>query len=283
MPRFGIILVHGMTEHAACYDSVAQWVVDQGGVAIAADQVGHGPSCKGPLGALGAGGWAALVRRFQTVVTAAITDRPNIPWVILGHSMGSFVVQDGMARLRVPVAGLVLTGATFVSRIASGMGRVVSAVLGLVLGQNGSGQLLDQLTYGRFNRAFAPNRTPFDWLSRNPAIVDGYINDPYCGFVPPVSFYRALFGGIHHLFKPAKLTQLMPTPILILSGAQDPVTQFGRGARRLAQQYRDQGHSAVDVVIFPNLRHVILTERDNDIVYRQLADFIQRVTGLGAI
>ncbi len=269
------MISHGMTEHSGCYGKFGRWVAQRGGVAFAIDQVGHGVTHVGRLGELGPAGWGGVRHRIHRFFSSVIDHYPSISWVALGHSMGSFLVQDVIARYRPRLAGVILTGATIESRIATGFGLSLARVMMTVQGKLAPAGLIHEIVYGGFNRHFNPTRTAFDWLSRDRQMVDAYIADPLCGFVPPLSFYFELFQGIYRLFQPAHFKTFPELPMLILSGAQDPVTHFGRGSITLAGRY------GVAPQIFPNLRHVILDEVDNDVVYEAIGAFIDKNTRLG--
>jgi len=274
--RFGIIVFHGMTEHIGRYAMLGEWVVANGGCLIGADHLGHGATHRGRLGDLGPDGWSALIDRNIRLVDAVMSAAPSIPWFILGHSMGTFVAMDLVSKGRPGIKGLILTGGGYESKLRVGYGCIVATILGWMLGPAAKATLIYNLSYGEFNRPFKPTRTLFDWLSRKQSVVDSYIADPLCGFVPPVSYYQQVFGGIYRLFSRSFFRGFPRIPILMMSGGNDSVTQNGRNCHRLAVRFKDAGKLDVQVSIFEGLRHVILDEIDDEAVYATLGDWLAR-------
>lgn len=275
--QFGIIVFHGMTEHAGRYDRLGEWAQANHGCVIAANHVGHGDTRAGALGDLGPDGWEGLIARNARLVDWVLEAAPQYPWVILGHSMGSFIAQEVVSRYRPSVKGIVLTGASYEPRWMLGIGWTVPFLLSLVFGKSAKGSLVYRILYGGFNRPFRPARTPFDWLSRWKEVVDSYIADPLCGFIPPLSFYMAAFGGFYQLFSPTLFAQCPNIPLLILTGAEDSVTHFGAGSLALGDRYREAGNTDVTVSVFKGLRHVVLNELGDEVVYRTLRDWLSRI------
>lgn len=272
--RFGIIIFHGMTEHSGRYDRLGRWIAEQSGLAIAADHVGHGETCTDRLGELGDEGWEGLIQRNRRLVQWVLGRYPTIPWVILGHSMGSFIAQEVVSRFRPPIVGLALSGASFESRWATGFGWGVSWILAVLFGKSSPGSIVYHILYGGFNRTFRPHRTRFDWLSRNTAVVDSYIADPRCGFVPPLSFYVAAFKAFYYLFSARFFADFSVIPILILTGKNDPVTHFGKGSLSLRDRYIAGGNDAVVAIQFPEMRHVVWDELGDDAVYAAFKEWL---------
>ncbi len=165
-PRAAIQLTHGMGEHARRYDHVARALNEAGFVVYAQDHRGHGAS--GDPGRatanLGEGGWTALVDDIGLLSAKIRADHPDLPLILLGHSMGSFAVQQYLLDHSADVDGVVLTGTAAIDVLEPAL------------------DLDKPLDLAMFNAPFEPARTDYDWLSRDEAIVDAYIADPGCGF-----------------------------------------------------------------------------------------------------
>ncbi len=275
--QFGIIVFHGMTEHAGRYGRLGEWAQANHGCVIAADHVGHGDTRTGELGDLGPEGWDGLIARNARLVDWVLETAPQYPWVILGHSMGSFIAQEVVSRYRPAVKGVILTGSSCEPRMMLGVGWAVPFLLSLVLGRSAKGSIVYHILYGGFNRPFRPTRTPFDWLSRWTEVVDSYIADPLCGFIPPLSFFIEAFGGFYRLFSPTLFTGFPNLPLLILTGSDDSVTRFGAVSLTLGDRYRAGGKTDVTVSVFEGLRHVVLNELGDEVVYRTLRDWLSRI------
>jgi alpha-beta hydrolase superfamily lysophospholipase len=190
-PRAAIQLTHGMGEHARRYDHVARALNDAGFVVYAQDHRGHGASADpDAFGDLGPGGWAALVDDIGLLSAKIRGDHADLPLILLGHSMGSFAVQQYLLDHSVDVDGVVLTGTAAIDLLEPALD-------------------LDQpLDLAVFNAPFQPARTDYDWLSRDEAIVDAYIADPGCGFGIDTGSAKAMFGGARRLADPAQLAAM---------------------------------------------------------------------------
>jgi alpha-beta hydrolase superfamily lysophospholipase len=138
---------------------------------------------------------------------------------------------------------------------------------------------LNQLGIGSFNKRFAPNRTEFDWLSRDAAEVDRYVADPLCGFPLSNRFWYDLMGGLLETSSLRMLRRIPPDlPILITGGEDDPVGGK-RGQSRLAHAYRRTGHKNVTLRLWPGGRHEMLNEINRDEFTRAVLEWIGRQAG----
>src|ERR1700689_90095 len=193
VPRAAIQLTHGMGEHAQRYDRLALALNDAGFVVYAQDHRGHGATADpDAYGDLGPGGWTALVDDIGLLSAHIREDHADLPLILLGHSMGSFAVQQYLLDHSADVDGVVLTGAAAIALPEPALD-------------------LDQpLDLAMFNAPFQPARTDYDWLSRDEAIVAAYISDPGCGFGIDVESAKAMFEGARALADPAELANINP-------------------------------------------------------------------------
>ncbi len=294
-PRGVVYLAHGMAEHAARYDEFARFLVAQGFEVHAHDHRGHGLTATGdgrsePLGyAAEVGGWDLLVG--DLMARLAEVSRPGVPLVLIGHSMGSFLARDVAIRLSqdrarlsrgarllqppLEIAAYVLIGTGGPKGRMLEVGKGVAAAIAKTRGGSRPSNLLDRALFGEFNRAFAPARTDFDWLSRDPAAVDDYVADPLCGFVCSASFYRDLLEAVRRVNTPSNLTSLAPeTPVLLVAGDADGVGDNGAGVRAAAAQLRDAGLTDVTCVLYQQARHEVLNETNKESVMRDIARWL---------
>jgi alpha-beta hydrolase superfamily lysophospholipase len=259
-PRGVVVIAHGAAEHALRYARFAAVLNDAGFSVWAPDHRGHGAS-PGPLGLgdFGEGGWAALVADLAQVVAVARRETPALPLCLFGHSMGSFAAQELCSAHSLLLEALVLSGSTAISKAPSGP-RV-----------SGAG----------FNAAFEPARTPYDWLSRDPAEVDAYVNDPLCGFESRVDGgararpdYERLASA--ELFKGVRGS----LPVLLLSGDADPIHRGLAGLRLLEERLRAAGVARIDTLHYPGGRHEMLNELNRDQVMADARDWMLGALGL---
>jgi alpha-beta hydrolase superfamily lysophospholipase len=211
-------------------------------------------------GNLGHGGWTALVDDIGLLSAQIRADHPDLPLILLGHSMGSFAVQQYLFDHSADVDGVVLTG---------------TAAIDLLEGALDLDQPLD---LAMFNAPFQPARTDYDWLSRDEAIVDAYVADPGCGFGIDTDSARTMFIGARRGADPAQVAAIRPNlPVYIAVGEADPVNAGLALLTPLTERYEAAGLTDVTVRTYPDARHEILNETNRDEVIAELNRWLDRV------
>ena len=125
------------------------------------------------------------------------------------------------------------------------------------------------------NKPFAPNRTEFDWLSRDEAEVDKYVADPWCGFLFTAGGYRDMFTGLRRISDPEEIRKMRKDlPVLFISGARDPVGAMGEGVKKVADSFRAAGLADIQVMLYPEARHELFNELNRQEVYGDLASWL---------
>jgi len=262
-PRAVVQIAHGMGEHAARYARLAAALVERGYAVVANDHRGHGRTAGSPdrHGDLGAAGWTGLVDDMALVTARARSDAPGVPVVVLGHSMGSFALQQHLLDHSGDIDGAVLSGTSATDVIAAGLDPTQPADL------------------TAFNAPFEPARTDYDWLSRDEAEVDAYVADPACGFGLAVEGMAGLLRDAPATADPQRLAAIRTElPILIMSGDADPLAGGGELVELVGQRYRDAGVKDVTVMRYPGARHEIFNETNRDEVTADLLAWLDTVT-----
>ncbi|MBC8079070.1 MAG: lysophospholipase [Gorillibacterium sp.] len=283
-PIRGLIqLVHGSCEHAGRYEHFAHFLTEQGYVVYANDLRGHGRSVTAleDLGYFGErGGWNAMVAELYEVTLLAKEEYPNLGLVMLGHSMGSFLARQYACTFGGGLKGLVLSGTAHHPRGLLHMGHTLANLSIMKNGSKHRSKLLFNLSYASFNRRFHPARTKLDWLTRDEEVVDRFLADKYCGFVFTASGFRDMFEGLLFITDRAWINQTPRTlPILLLSGTNDPVGDYGRMVKRAYHEYRNAGIPKVRMKLYEGMRHEILNEIGKEDVYREIADWVNQCLG----
>jgi len=280
--RCVVQLVHGMAEHMARYDSVARALAEKGCLVVGHTHIGHGPQAdiKGYFAAKD--GWQCLIDDVHQIRQNVQKQHPGVPYVLLGHSMGSFVVRCYLMQYAEGLSAAVLSGTGWYDRPLVTAGRTLAKIM-CALGQSKKpGLLIDKVAFGGSNKPFEPARTPFDWLSRDEQQVDAYVADPLCGFPFTNKGYQDMFDGLMALSDPDAAKNIPKNlPVLLLSGDKDPVGQMGQGVEKVAQQMRDAGVKDVTVRLFKDGRHEMFNETNAGEVYDFLAGWIDRVVSAG--
>jgi len=261
-PRGAVQLTHGMGEHVRRYGALARALTDRGLVVYGQDHRGHGVTARSEeeLGQLGPDGWTQLVDDVDLLVSRVRDEQPGLPLVLLGHSMGSFAVQQYLLKHSDRVDAVVLTGTAALDQLEPAL------------------DLDKPIDLAAFNAAFEPARTEFDWLSRDEAIVDAYIADPRCGFGIDVDAGKDMFAGARRMADPGQVTAIRPDlPLYIAAGELDPVNANLALLHVLVDRYRAAGLTDVTVRTYPGARHEILNETNRDEVVAGILDWIDQV------
>ncbi|MGI9276408.1 MAG: lysophospholipase [Endozoicomonas sp.] len=275
----GIVHIsHGMSEYARRYQRLAEKLTAAGYIVYAHDHRGHGDCIKTTEQGYFADqdGWHKTVNDLDTVVQHIRKKHPDLPIVLLGHSMGSYILQGYLIDHSPGVTGCILSGSNFAPRPLLYLGRAVAWLESLRQGKKGLSPLINQLTFAQYNRRFKPNRTAYDWLSRDPAEVDKYDQDPLCGFLCTNHLWKDLFDGLLKISSPENLTGIGSSlPVLVMGGEEDPVSA-PRGQQKLAKALQKAGLKNVTIRLYPDGRHEMFNEINHEQVTGQLIQWIDQ-------
>jgi alpha-beta hydrolase superfamily lysophospholipase len=276
-PKAWVHINHGMSEHAHRYDQLAQTLNTAGYSVVAHNHRGHGSSPTTTTGHYAdKNGWNKLLADVDQVRTQVCDN--NLPYYLMGHSMGSFIVQSYLANpleTQRPIDALILSGSNFQAPQIAKVGHAVARLERWRLGNTKASKLLQFLSFGSFNQAFKPNRTDFDWLSKDHDHVDKYINDPLCGFDCSTQLWVDLLGGLIDLFTLKTFNRIQKNlPIYIFGGDQDPVGEKGKGLPKLMAAYKNAGQQNVTLKLYEEGRHEMLNEINRDEVMADIANWL---------
>jgi alpha-beta hydrolase superfamily lysophospholipase len=273
-----LMLAHGMAEHAGRYARFGAALVAAGFELYAHDQRGHGQTAqRGILGDYAVkDGWQRVIDDLAALNHHIRQQHPRTPIFLLGHSMGSYIAQAYLMQHSCAVSGAILSGSNYQPVSLYRAARQVARFERWRQGPTGRSALIDFLSFGSFNKAFKPNRTAFDWLSRDAAEVDAYIADPLCGFRCTNRLWLDLLGGLQEITPPEKLAQIdARLPLLVIGGDCDPVSD-GERLEDLAEALQRAGLRKVQLKIYPDARHEMLNETNRDEVTAFLIDWLQQ-------
>lgn len=273
-------IAHGMAEHSLLYLDFAKYMASRGFVVAVNDHLGHGKSVStgGAYGYFGEGGCQNMVKDMHKLHDIMAQEYPDVPYILLGHSMGSFLSRSYTAQY-----GEGLAAAVYLGTCGNAGKAVYAAEIRLAeslvkkKGAKGHAPLFKKLSTEKYNKAFAPNRTENDWLSRDEQEVDRYTNDPLCGFDLTASGYRDILQLQSAINSSNWYKRVPDIPILLMSGDRDPVGDFGKGVKRVAERLTATGHSKVKLVLYPEARHVVLCETNKDEAYAEILNFLETV------
>ncbi|PKV98987.1 alpha/beta fold hydrolase [Nocardia fluminea] len=256
-PRGVVQIAHGMGEHSDRYGHLAERLAGLGFAVYADDHRGHGLSMGPVPGDLGPDGWNLLVAD-EVALTGILRERhPGLPVTLIGHSLGSFAVQQYLLDHSGLVDEVVLSGTTAVDGL---FGEIAAA----------GGDLI-----GFFNAEFQPTRTDADWISRDEAQVDAYNADPWCGFaIDEANMGLLAANAVTRLSDPSSVRADLP--IYVMVGDKDPLNSKLRLSDLLVQRYRDAGLADLTYRVYADARHEVLNETNRDEVEADLLAWLTR-------
>lgn len=250
VPRGVVVIAHGLAEYALRYDRFARALNAAGFAVYALDHRGHGSSVTGEgLGDYGAGGWNGLVADLGQLVQIARDENPGVPLVLFGHSMGSFAAQQYCFDQSAQIDGLILSGSTCYDVLVAARLKNPDRPAG----------------FAAYNKAFEPTRTDFDWLSRDEAEVDNYIESPLCGFALNAASGKTMQDAAPRFGDPAVIAGIRDDlPVLLVAGDTDPLNKNLELLHLLEQRWRDGGVRDIQTAYYPGGRHEMLNEINRD-------------------
>jgi len=279
MPPRGLVqIVHGIGEHMQRYADFASELVSHGFGVYAEDHRGHGETA-GSVEALGwfaeTDGWDLVVDDLYRLTQRMRTDHPKPPLFLLGHSMGSLLSRSYIVLHGEDLAGVILSGTAGDPGLLGVIGGALARREVRKVGSRAKSVRLNRIAFGAYNKRIVPHRTDFDWISRDTIVVDRYMADPYCGFIPSASLFKDLLEGVLAVNRfdlirriPAKL------PVFIFSGDADPVGAYGKGVQKVAALFKKAGVKDVTLRLYRECRHECLNELNRAEVYHDVIDWI---------
>lgn len=277
-PRAIVQIIHGIAEYIGRYDEFMSFLADNGIIAVGTDHLGHGKSIESEeqTGFFAYdNGWDYVVRDEEVLRLAMHENYPELPIIVFGHSMGSFMTRTLL--IRYPDA--------FNAAIISGTGNQGAALVngGLFMGNLVTGlrgahhysKFLNNLAFGSYNKIYDNPKTEYDWLSRDEANVQKYIDDPLCGFIPSCSLFRDMMTGVKFITNKKNLTAMnKDMPVYFMSGDMDPVGECGKGVQKAYNNFLEAGMKDVSIKLYPGGRHEMLNEINKDEVYADILAWI---------
>ena len=270
-------IVHGIAEHMARYDDFATYLNSLGYVVVGEDHMGHGATAAlGGVKGYFAGGWWAAIQDTYQLMKRIVAQYPQIPYVMFGHSMGSFMVRSILARYPDSgMSGCIVCGTGWQPEVILGAGRALASAICKLSDPQKPNAILHNLAFGAYNKRVDHPRTEHDWLTRDAAIVDAYAADPMCGFRASAGLMSDMFDGIAYIqSKPALEAMNKQLPVLFIAGGDDPVGSYGDGVRKAFDAFRTAGMQNVHMRLYPLGRHEILNEINKNEVYEDVAQWL---------
>lgn len=277
--RAVLVIHHGMAEHQKRYRNFIEYLTSKGIAVFMHDMANHGTSNQNfdETGYFGdKDGYKNLVKDLKITFDKAKSKYPDKKIIVMGHSMGSFIVRCFTAWYADAGFDAAIYMGTGGANPIAGMGKAIASLVAKVKGSKYKSKTLDKLTFGTYGDKFE-KRTAFDWLTRDKDIVDEYIADKYCGFL----FSAQGMNDLIHLNISANTADWYnrvpkDIPILVISGSMDPVGNYSKGIKEVYDGLVSSGHTKAEIKLFPDGRHEILNETNRAEVYDYIAAFIDK-------
>ncbi len=269
-------IAHGIAEYALRYAPFAEYLTEHGFAVVANDHMGHGKSeGQSPIYFGPENGWMNAVDDMYSLFDLTHKAYPSAPYFLLGHSMGSFLARTFLIRYPGVLSGAIIMGTGQMSPAIVTAGRAIAKLQAKKVGWDKPSDTVTTLAFGSYNKAFAPNRTGFDWLSINEENVDRYIADPLCGADSSVGLFHDMLGGLLFIARKANLEKMnIHTPVLFVAGDKDPVGDMGKGVRKAHASFRKAGVQDLQLKLYADMRHEILNETGREEVYADLLNWL---------
>ncbi len=277
-------IVHGMAEYIVRYDRFAQKLAAEGILVTGEDHLGHGLSVTGkngekdhPLGYFCDHDAATVVVRDVHRLKKTVQEQyPGVPYVIMGHSMGSFIARNYLCRYGSGIDGAIIMGTGMQPRFMVKAAKYMANFLARIQGGRHVSKFVDKLAFGGYNKRITDPKTDTDWLSRDVGEVQKYREDPLCGFTFTLNGFSTLFTLIDKLYD-RQYVKKMPTilPVLFVAGDSDPVGDYGASVRRVAESFRKMGMERVECKIYPGMRHELVNEIDRELVEKDILEWVK--------
>lgn len=273
-------IVHGMAEYADRYEELAKFLTGRGFVVTGEDHLGHGKS----VGENGIQGYfceqdpaTVVVRDVHRLKKMTQEMYPGMPYFILGHSMGSFILRNYICRYGTGISGALILGTGMQPGAVLAFARALTAIVGVLKGQKQPSRFINNCAFGGYNKRIPDPATPFDWLSRDAERVQAYLADADCGFVFTVNGFKTLFTLISRMQSKKNLKNIpAKLPIFMASGEEDPVGGYGRGVQKAYDSLRNVGVEDITLKLYPEDRHELINEPDRETIMEDIAEWLTK-------
>lgn len=274
-----IVISHGMTEWIGRYDYFAKKMNDSGYIVYGHSHRGHGETAlsKELLGYIAEkDGFELLVENLNEMVEIAKGENENLPLILFGHSMGSFVAQRFVQKYSNKIDALILSGTNGKPKSYVRIGEIIAGIEMKIRGRKKKSPLMNYLSFGNFNSHIKNPKTEYDWLCGNEIAVNEYIQNEYCGFICTTSFYYDLIKSLFNIHKNKNMNSIRrDLPIYIFAGDKDPVGYFGEGIKNLFSTFKNLNIKNVEYKLYQNGRHEMLNEKNKDTVIEDIKGWIE--------
>lgn len=267
-------MCHGMAEHIERYHEFAEFMARHGYYVVGHDHLGHGKSVTNSerLGYFHeTDGNNCVISDIQQLRMKVEKKYPKVPYFMLGHSMGSFLLRQYLGLYSGGLSGAIIMGTGEQPDLILDAGKLVCKVIAKLKGWEYRSSFVNSLAVGGCEKKLGAA-----WLSKNPENVTKYNDDPLCGFVFTVNAYYHMFCGMKKMNQQEKAGKASKSlPIFFVAGQDDPVGNYGKGVKNVYKKYKSCGYQDVEIKLYPDDRHEILNEFDREAVFHDILAWLE--------
>ncbi len=272
-------ICHGMVEYIDRYNDFAQYLAERGVCVVGHDHLGHGKSVQSEehLGFFHEShGNKYVITDIHKLRRMTEQDYAGVPYFMMGHSMGSFLLRQYLTMRAEGLAGAIIMGTGYMPYGLLAAGQMVCRSIAAVKGWKYRSEFVNQLGMGGYNKQFEPSESTKDWITSDEEMRRKYEADPLCSFLFTVNGYYQMFEGMKTLTKKRAMDKIPGSlSVFFVSGAEDPVGSNGEGVARVFHRYEKAGIQDVEMKLYPKGRHEILNESNREQVYEDLYQWIK--------
>lgn len=274
-------ICHGMVEYIDRYDEFAQFLAKNGYYVVGHDHLGHGQSVVSSdyLGYFAEKeGNACVIADIHKLRALTEEKYPNLPYIMLGHSMGSFLLRQYLGNYAEGLSAAIIMGTGQQPDLILGAGKTICRLIAGIKGWTYRSKLVNGMAIGGYNKRFEAENCPAAWLSKNTESTAKYSGDPLCTYTFTVNAYYNMFTGMGIMNQQEKKGMFRKDlPLLLVAGQDDPVGNFGKSVENLYQFYQKRGIKHVQMKLYKDDRHEILNELDREVVYEDILSWIKSI------
>ena len=275
-------IIHGMAEYAARYAPFAEFMAKRGVTVCAEDHLGHGKSVlsEDDLGYFAdRNGWQTVLKDIRSLTDIIKQKLPDLPYFVMGHSMGSFFCRKYISLYGGDLAGAIIMGTGFKSKFTIETALAAVRINALFCGWHHRSKLIRKLAFGRYGKrvpAFGDNV----WLSKDTSNIEAYEADPLCGFYFTNNGYNILFNIIKQACSKNTIESVPKNlPVYFVAGEEDPVGDYGKGVKKAKAKFDEAGIENVSITLYEKARHEILNDFCKGQVEKDILSFIENHLG----
>lgn len=273
-------IVHGMAEHMGRYEEFAAFLTERNILVVGEDHLGHGLS----MGENPPGYYCeknpgkALVEDVHTLKNIVRAEYPDIPHILFGHSMGSFIARNFVHTYHKEVDGVILSGTGMLPKALLQVLCIILKITTAVRGPRYISPFINKLAFGGYLKGIENPKTESDWLTTDEAQVQMFLEDPLCGFSLTLNGFKGMAELIRGLYDREKIARIdKEFPMYFIFGEKDPVGDFGKTAYKSYKMYSDAGMEKVSNRAYPGKRHELLHEDIREKVMQDVFEWIGKV------